>query len=152
LFAAGADPKIRIDFHGFGSGPFGSTLLHEAASAGNVESVRLLIEKGASLNARDGLGETPLDKAFIHWHTDVVELLLQHGAKRTLPDNFGTGPLFGAAEKMSFADTMVGEALVEWHHLLQVMQPKQRWPTPPPSSRPSDTIGFQFTLPTEWIH
>ena len=31
LFDAGADPKVRVEYHGNGLGPQGSTLLHEAA-------------------------------------------------------------------------------------------------------------------------
>jgi ankyrin repeat protein len=41
----------------------GMTALHGAAFNGSDQIVRLLVEKGANLNARDSSGQTPLDKA-----------------------------------------------------------------------------------------
>jgi ankyrin repeat protein len=42
--------------------------------------VRLLLENGASVNHRDGYGQTALMRASRKGHTDVVKLLLEHGA------------------------------------------------------------------------
>lgn len=37
--------------------------LHEAASKGNVEEIKLLIAKGADVNAKNNSGNTPLHRA-----------------------------------------------------------------------------------------
>ena len=57
----------------------GCTLLHQAAQEGLVETAQWLLEKGASVNAKDAKGRTPLD----HAKTVEMEALLhKHNAKR----------------------------------------------------------------------
>src|SRR4029077_4756425 len=46
LFDAGADPKVVVTYRGNGAGPEGSTLLHEAAEKGAIESAKLLLVGG----------------------------------------------------------------------------------------------------------
>jgi len=67
----------------------GATLLHVAAEYGNLEGVRLLVERGADVNARADLdqarvgGQTPIFHAatqFYDWGLPVVEFLVQSGA------------------------------------------------------------------------
>ena len=61
----------------------GLTPLHYAASAGHNDIVKLLIERGANVNATySGKGATPLDYA--HWgdHEEVIETLNAHNAQR----------------------------------------------------------------------
>jgi ankyrin repeat protein len=67
----------------------GATLLHVAAEFGATESAKLLIAKGAAVNARASLndagigGQTPIFHAvtqFKDWGLAVTELLLAHGA------------------------------------------------------------------------
>ncbi|MHC4206587.1 MAG: ankyrin repeat domain-containing protein, partial [Planctomycetota bacterium] len=50
------------------------------ARDGDVEKVRLLIEKGADVNARDNRGRTPLQLAAARGHIGVAELLVKKGA------------------------------------------------------------------------
>jgi ankyrin repeat protein len=67
----------------------GGTLLHVAAEFGNVEAAKLLLSKGADVNARSEIdkagvgGQTPLFHA-VSQHSDVglpmVEFLVAHGA------------------------------------------------------------------------
>lgn len=57
-----------------------NSLLHDAAFPGNKEVVKLLIEKGADINARDGSGNTLLHKAALNGYLEIVQLLLSQGA------------------------------------------------------------------------
>src|SRR5687767_2937204 len=56
-------------------------ILH-AARNGDTEIVRLLIESGADVNARNARGHTVLYCAGGHGHLDTLELLLDKGADR----------------------------------------------------------------------
>lgn len=61
-----------------------------AAAGGNcLDTVELLIEKGAHLNVTNSDGWTPLIKAAAAGHTDVVRLLLARGADREVADSLG---------------------------------------------------------------
>jgi len=52
-----------------------------AASEGDVETVKSLIDAGENVNARDEEGETPLMYAAVRAQTQVVPLLLRKGAQ-----------------------------------------------------------------------
>jgi ankyrin repeat protein len=43
-------------------------------------STRMLLDRGASVNARDLLGRTPLMWAARNRRTEIVQMLLDHGA------------------------------------------------------------------------
>jgi ankyrin repeat protein len=58
----------------------GDTALHRAAARGQVQAVRLLLARGASVNAVDDEGTTPLVAAAYRGHRQVVKLLLERGA------------------------------------------------------------------------
>jgi ankyrin repeat protein len=70
------------------------------AEAGNrTEIARLLIARGADVNARDAQGETALVRA-IGWNNPgAVRLLLSKGADPDTPDSKGAPPLTLAARK-----------------------------------------------------
>jgi ankyrin repeat protein len=59
------------------------TALHKASSGGHVSLVKLLIDKGATVNVKDKHSGTPLHRACEQGHLDVVRTLLQHGADAT---------------------------------------------------------------------
>jgi len=62
-------------------GKRGSSIpLHLAASEGDVELVKELLEQGLNVNARDMHGLTPLHVAALKGHTEVAKVLLEHGA------------------------------------------------------------------------
>ena len=66
--------------------------LHSAAAAYSVPIARLLLERGAPVNARQGtsgLGFTPLMEAALNGQTEMVDLLLEHRANRTMRDEKG---------------------------------------------------------------
>ena len=65
----------------------GRTPLHEAAVRGEAEIGRLLIERGADVNARGGnLDATPLHVAAVCGHRELVDLLLGANADRKAVD------------------------------------------------------------------
>ncbi len=60
----------------------GAGELHEAAKAGNVERIEVLLKAGADVNEReDRFGYTPLHWAAAKGHMEAVEILLKAGAK-----------------------------------------------------------------------
>ena len=66
--------------------------LHSAAAARSVPITRLLLERGAPVNARQGTGElgfTPLMEAAFNGQSEMVDLLLEYGAHRALRDDKG---------------------------------------------------------------
>ena len=67
-----------------------------AVLAGSGEVVKLLSDKGASLNCRDNDGETPLHLAATTGNADIAKILLEHGADVNAEDSFGITPLRSA--------------------------------------------------------
>ncbi|XP_078661472.1 2-5A-dependent ribonuclease-like [Branchiostoma floridae x Branchiostoma belcheri] len=62
------------------------TALHVASQNGRTGIVKLLIQHGADVEARDEFGRTALHLASEYGHTGIVELLIQHGADVTAKD------------------------------------------------------------------
>ena len=76
LVTAGADVTVGT--------PNGTTPLMVAAASGAVEAVRLLIEHGSEVNAKDGVrAQTPLMYAAASNRAAVIELLASKGADLT---------------------------------------------------------------------
>jgi ankyrin repeat protein len=46
--------------------------------------MKLLLEKGADVKSKDGVGQTPLSRAARGAHEAVVKLLLEKGAEKLL--------------------------------------------------------------------
>lgn len=70
--------------------------LHEAANHGHIEIVRLLIERGASINDKGGKmcdGVTALHDACGNGCLEVVEVLLEAGANATMRTDLRETPL-----------------------------------------------------------
>jgi ankyrin repeat protein/DNA-directed RNA polymerase subunit RPC12/RpoP len=64
---------------------------------GNVETVRLLLEKGANASAKDNKGRTPLHYAAMSGNVEIVKLLLEKGAAVNAKDYDGVTALILAA-------------------------------------------------------
>ncbi|KFY30111.1 hypothetical protein V494_08258 [Pseudogymnoascus sp. VKM F-4513 (FW-928)] len=75
----------------------GQTPLHEAAIGGHESIVKLLLEKGADAEAKDGNGQTALYEAAEGGHEAVVQLLLEKGADAKAKDEDGWTLLHRAA-------------------------------------------------------
>ncbi|KAK0627410.1 ankyrin repeat-containing domain protein, partial [Immersiella caudata] len=73
------------------------TALHVFAHAGEVSMVRLLLERGAEVDARDRNGSTPLHWASWAGKLDTARELLMSGADINALDKLSRSPLFGAA-------------------------------------------------------
>ena len=78
-------------------GEYGNTCLHTAAHHGHLAICRLLIDKGAQLEAKSGGGNTPLHWAAIEGNVEIVRLLCDCGADIEARCNFGSRPLHHAA-------------------------------------------------------
>jgi ankyrin repeat protein len=55
--------------------------IHDAAKRGDLARVELFIANGADVNAKDGIGKTPLDRAIRNDETETADLLRKHGGK-----------------------------------------------------------------------
>jgi ankyrin repeat protein len=71
-----------------------------AANAGSVDTVKLLVEHGADVNAAESKkGQTALMWAAAEGHADVVQALIEHGAAVSAASKAGFTPLVFAAVK-----------------------------------------------------
>lgn len=95
LIDAGASPDIP-DISGH-------TALHHACTPpiGNVEMTKLLLAKGANVDAQNRYGEVPLFFPFQGGDIPLIDILMEHGADLGIPDGNGDSPrkmclVFGA--------------------------------------------------------
>lgn len=76
----------------------GSTALHWAATAGDLEMTRMLLAAGANVKAASRIGKiTPLVLASQTGNADIIEALLAAGADPNGANDLGTTPLMLAA-------------------------------------------------------
>ena len=75
----------------------GQTLLHQAATVGNLTKVQKLLQFGADVSATDNNSWTPLHNAAINGHHEVVEYLLMYGADIDAVAFEGETPLHDAS-------------------------------------------------------
>ena len=78
----------------------GSEALFTAIEKGDVETVRLLVEAGADVNAAEGFGgNTPLHEAVEEGNAEIVQILVDAGADIEAEGFMGQTPLSLAAEE-----------------------------------------------------
>ena len=74
-----------------------SSPLHHAAGFGDIETIKLLLDNGADVNAKNRLDGTPL-----HWAVrsdEKTRLLLKHGAEINSKTQDGSTPLYLASRR-----------------------------------------------------
>ena len=91
LLARGADPNCATK-KGMETGGFmrdcrtkGETPLHRAAAFGNEETIKLLLDAGATIDARDMNGDTPLGWASWYLRPDAILRQLCYGSFKIHP-------------------------------------------------------------------
>ncbi|HEV2949975.1 MAG TPA: ankyrin repeat domain-containing protein [Gemmataceae bacterium] len=75
----------------------GSTMLHEAATHGAIQIMKVLIQAGAELDAKNEAGQTALDRAVIHNQIEAARFLIDRGAVTDIL----TAVKCGAAQKVA---------------------------------------------------
>lgn len=70
--------------------------LFAAVRANDIAQVEISVKQGASLDARDNAGQTPLHSAVYHGYTEIAAFLIEHGADINAQDNRGGTPLHWA--------------------------------------------------------
>jgi len=108
LLANGADINAKTDC--------GETALHEASDGGNLDIVKMLLEKNANINPEGG-DWTPLITAVYKGHLEVVKMLLDGGADITAKDNEGCTAMTWASHKMKY-DNSAGKVYEKIFKLL----------------------------------
>jgi ankyrin repeat protein len=86
---AEVDAATALVAHGAAVQKDGWSPLHYAATGGSAAIVRLLLSKGATLEARSPNGTTPLMMAARYGNEEAVDALLAAGADRTARNDLG---------------------------------------------------------------
>ena len=96
IMAAMLDVGAPMDDRDF----LGVPLLHRTISGGDVERVKMLLDRGADklIETLDAGGSTALAAAAGGQMHDIVEVLLEVGADPSPTDSFGRSPLHNAAQ------------------------------------------------------
>ncbi|XP_062505022.1 serine/threonine-protein phosphatase 6 regulatory ankyrin repeat subunit B-like [Corticium candelabrum] len=78
----------------------GNHAVHTVVEKGHIQTVQLLVDCGADVDAVDKDGNQPLHLACKQWHTSTVGLLLSHGADLTALNNQQKKPFHFANESV----------------------------------------------------
>lgn len=87
LLRKGANPNERY---------LDRTPIHLAASKGDVDILKILIDAGAKVDVRSPHGSTPLESAVLNGHLKVVQMIVEHGANIDSQDSRYYTPLHHA--------------------------------------------------------
>ena len=93
LLIGGKGADIEAKYKGYGQ-----SLLSWAAENDHQALVRMLIDKGTNIDAKDYYGRTPLSCAAKSGYEETVRLLIDNGANIEAKDFYGRTPLSWAAE------------------------------------------------------
>ena len=111
--------------------PTGDTLLLAAIQDKHLETVRFLLDAGASVNHCDKNGDSPLSTAVRSGSEEIVQTLLDHkNIKVNISDRYGLTPLHVAClrKKPILAEMLLEEGADSWPLPLDSTIPQ---PSPP---------------------
>ena len=77
----------------------GDSVLMQAAKNGNTAITKVLLDKGASTNIENDIGNTALTIAAFNGHSNIVRILLEHGSEVDTENHWGRTPLHYAIGK-----------------------------------------------------
>jgi RNA polymerase sigma factor (sigma-70 family) len=99
LLSKGANPNVTVAWSDFKPGtlPLGG-----ASANGKLEMVKLLLEHGASVNGKNGLGHTALFNAAMYGQVEAMKLLIDAGADVNARDKNGETALKYVQDKLEF--------------------------------------------------
>lgn len=100
------EPSVKLD-----PSKVTRTSIHIAAYKGFAKGVKLLIEHGVDVNAKDDGNQTALHCAAFKDHPDIAEMLIEAGADLNARDANGMTPLSVALH----AGSTVTEKVLEEH-------------------------------------
>lgn len=127
LLDAGADIEMRDDRY------WDMTPLGIAAHKGHHPAVRLLLDRGASIDAQDKAGDTPLMNSVYDSRREALEELLKRGANRDIQNNKG---LTAADLARKRSDDFIRKAL----GVNPEPVPIPPAPPPPPEMNPDEVV------------
>lgn len=106
----------------------GVTPVHIAAGIAPscAETMGLLVDAGADVDARKDDGCTPLHSAAGRLRADAIDLLLRHGADETLVNDKGNTPLDVVGRRVSGNDVS-GDAVDSVRKLLRGAPAERAW-------------------------
>ena len=107
----------------------GNTPIHIAAQNGYTDIVRVLIERGCNVNAKNNKGNTPMHMAMAYDYFEAVDALLAAGADPSIANEGGFAAETGLEGNKSFA--MKVWRLHSTHHLRVDVSHLLFAPTPP---------------------
>jgi ankyrin repeat protein len=105
LISHGADMNVRQKGND-------ATPLHWAASGGQLEEARILLQNNADPEAQDSDGDIPLHTASRRGRSNVARLLLGSGVDVNARNKDGWTPLHRASSKLEYRETRQGRLAV----------------------------------------
>lgn len=99
--------ELDADINAAARNPQKVAPIHAAAAVRDLDTLRLLLERGANVNARQQQGFVALMTAAIHGDTEMAQLLIDHGADKNANADDGKSVADMARDKGQ-------NAFVEW--------------------------------------
>jgi uncharacterized protein len=99
--------ELGADINAAARNPQKVAPIHAAAAVRDLDTLRLLLERGANVNARQQMGFVALMTAAIHGDTEMAQLLIDHGADKGAKADDGKSVVTMARDKGQ-------NAFVEW--------------------------------------
>ena len=103
LFVLGCQAEPSTEDSAMSSTLVGAQPLHFAAADGDIESVKLLLDRGAKINAATQDGWTALHFACLRGDEGLVQLLLDRGADLNMTTKSGMSALSIAMSEGDFS-------------------------------------------------